>query len=217
MRKGKTILETMTEETIIAICYDYMDKTITTRQIVEKYHISYGTLMDIVDKNNVPHRNPKHKTRNRKKANMESAPKNKEDAKEEIDINIRTFNGMPIVDGRVYDEEDTKETQNNIDAFYDGELRSKKVKKKEKPVEPEDTYVPETARKCECGCTYNPANAKFCCACGHQLRTDKEIIIFNIEKLCDYLQFAANGTRDKFRDDILKIIEDVNTKLTSKM
>lgn len=204
MNKKPTIAEKMSEETIIAICCDYMNKSMTTRQIVEKYKISYGTLMGIIDNNNIDHRNPKHKTRNRKKGDvvMKKA--------EEVDINIRTFNGVPVVDGR--EHKPKKETPNTIENFYEGKSRSKK-EGKEEPAVDVDVYVSESMRKCECGCTYNPQNAKFCCACGKQLRTDKEIIVFRIEKLCDYLQFAANGTRDRFRDEILSIIHEVNEKL----
>ena len=44
-------------------------------------------------------------------------------------------------------------------------------------------------------------------------RTEKEMILMQIEELTSYFTFAAEGTRDNFRDAVLSIMKQVEENL----
>lgn len=201
MARKNEVIAKMTEEQKIEICCDYMNENMTTTEIAKKYGIGFGTMIAIIDSNGVERRPKGNKNWRKRKQDND---------------NVRTFNGVPIIDGRVHKKEGENNVKpNNIDAFYDGEKRSKENRKEVKEVKPNPivNIDMEMKKECECGCKYNPKHAKFCCACGRQLRTDKEIIIMKIDKLGDYISRAGDAVRDDFRDEILSIINDINTKL----
>ena len=176
------------KELIDAVCQDYISNTIGVNDIARKHKISFGTMMRIIDERQIPRRGNTSKGNRYKKKET-----------------IQPFDGRP-----------TKEhTQNTIDAFYDGD--GKQQTKTVKPKVPRSKVtITDTKIICECGCKYNPRNAKFCCSCGKQLRTEKEMILMQIEELTSYFTFAADGTRDNFRDAVLSIMKQVEENLKGR-
>lgn len=181
----------ITEDEKIAICCDYMDMAVSTVEITQKYGISFGSLMRIVDSNGIARR-----------GNAAKGKRYQRDREEVVTSSV------PVIDGR-----NTKAfPQNTIDAFYDGELKT--LPKKETTVIRKSVAdILDNKNICDCGCKYNPSNAKYCCACGKQLRTEKELIILQIDALGEYISYAPQGTRDQFRDAILNIVKNINEKL----
>lgn len=175
------------KELIDAVCQDYISNTIGVNDIARKHKISFGTMMRIIDERQIPRReNTSKGNRYKKKV-------------------VQPFDGRP-----------TKEpTPNTIDSFYDGD--GKQQPKTVKPKVPRSKVtITDTKIICECGCKYNPRNAKYCCACGKQLRTEKEMILMQIEELTSYFTFAADGTRDNFRDAVLSIMKQVEENLKGR-
>lgn len=175
------------KELVDAVCKDYISNTIGVNDIARKHKISFGTMMRIIDEKQIPRRgNTSKGNRYKKKV-------------------VQPFDGRP-----------TKEpTPNTIDSFYDGD--GKQQPKTVKPKVPRSKVtITDTKIICECGCKYNPRNAKYCCACGKQLRTEKEMILMQIEELTSYFTFAADGTRDNFRDAVLSIMKQVEENLKGR-
>ena len=60
-----------------------------------------------------------------------------------------------------------------------------------------------------CKKTVSVAGAKFCCFCGADIRTKREILVEKQKRLLQYMTLLPEAVRDECRDTILATIEEL--------
>lgn len=61
----------------------------------------------------------------------------------------------------------------------------------------------------KCHKTIDVKGARFCCFCGSDIRTEKEILCEKIEKVISYVRFLPENMRDETRDVMLAAIKEI--------
>ena len=63
-----------------------------------------------------------------------------------------------------------------------------------------------------CHKTTDVKGARFCCFCGSDIRTEKEILCEKIDKVISYVRFLPENMRDEVRDVMLAAIKEIRNE-----